>query len=51
MPTFKFEGMDTNGTEVKDSIEAANEEEAQQKVKAMGYFVTKLVADGRKGVG
>ena len=51
MPTFKFEGMDTNGTEVKDSIEAANEEEAQQKVKAMGYFVTKLVADGRKGGG
>ena len=51
MPTFKFEGMDTNGTEVKDSIEAANEEEAQQKVKAMGYFVTKLVADGKKGGG
>ncbi len=51
MPTFKFEGMDTTGTEVKDSIEAANEEEAQQKVKAMGYFVTKLVASGGKGGG
>jgi type IV pilus assembly protein PilC len=46
MPTYKFEGMDTNGTEVKDTVDAANEEEAQQKVKAMGYFVTKLTAVG-----
>jgi type IV pilus assembly protein PilC len=44
MPTYKFEGMDTSGTEVKDTIDAANEEEAQQKVKAKGYFVTKLTA-------
>jgi type IV pilus assembly protein PilC len=50
MPTYKFEGMDTSGTEVKDSVEAANEEEAQQKVKAMGYFVTKLTAVAGKGV-
>ncbi len=49
MPTYKFEGMDTNGTEVKDTVDAANEEEAQQKVKAMGYFVTKLTAVGAKG--
>jgi type IV pilus assembly protein PilC len=49
MPTYKFEGMDTNGTEVKDTVDAANEEEAQQKVKAMGYFVTKLTALGSKG--
>jgi type IV pilus assembly protein PilC len=49
MPTYKFEGMDTNGTEVKDTVDAANEEEAQQKVKAMGYFVTKLTALGAKG--
>ena len=51
MPTYKFEGMDTSGTEVKDSIDAANEEEAQQKVKAMGYFVTKLTAVQGKGGG
>ena len=44
MPTFKYEALDTSGAEVKDSIEASNEEEAQQKVKAMGYFVTKLTA-------
>jgi len=52
MPTFKFEAMDTTGSEVKDSIEALNEEEAQQKIKQMGYFVTKLTAVGTaKGKG
>ena len=30
MPTFKFEAMDTTGSEVKDSVDAASEEEAQQ---------------------
>ena len=30
MPTFKFEAMDTSGSEVKDQIEATNEDEAQQ---------------------
>ncbi|CAN5190384.1 N/A [soil metagenome] len=51
MPTFKFEAMDTAGSEVKDSVEASNEEEASQKIKAMGYFVTKLsaVQGGAKG--
>jgi type IV pilus assembly protein PilC len=44
MPTYKFEAMDTTGSEVKDSIDAVNEEEAQQKIKQMGYFVTKLTA-------
>jgi type IV pilus assembly protein PilC len=44
MPTFKFEALDTSGTEVKDSVEAVNEEEAQQKIRQMGYFVTKLTA-------
>jgi type IV pilus assembly protein PilC len=53
MPTYKFEALDTQGAEVKDSIEAANEEEATQKVKAKGYFVTKLtaVAGGKGGKG
>jgi type IV pilus assembly protein PilC len=50
MPTYKFEAMDTSGEEVKDEIEATNEEEAQQKIKQMGYFVTKLTAtSGGKG--
>jgi len=46
MPTYKYEALDTSGAEVKDSIEATNEEEASQKIKAMGYFVTKLTAGG-----
>jgi type IV pilus assembly protein PilC len=51
MPSYKFEALDTTGGEVKDSINALNEEEAQQKIKQMGYFVTKIieVADGKKG--
>src|SRR5436305_10539406 len=50
MATFKFEALDTTGGEVKDSIQAMSEEEAQQKIKQMGYFVTKIteVADGKK---
>ena len=53
MPTYKFEAMSAKGEEVKDSIEAASEEEAQQKIRQMGYFVTRLqeVRDGRKKTG
>ena len=36
MPTFKFEAMDTAGKEVKNSVDAVNEEEAQQKIRQMG---------------
>ena len=42
MPTYKFEAMDTAGGEVKDAVDAPSEEEAQQKIKQMGYFVTKI---------
>jgi type IV pilus assembly protein PilC len=50
MATYKYEAMDTSGQEVKDTIDAANEEEAQQKIKQMGYFVTKIteVSAGKK---
>src|SRR3982751_1755616 len=57
MPTFKFEAMDTTGGEVKDAVDAASEEEAQQKIRNMGYFVTKITevagkkAKGKKGKG
>jgi len=43
MPTYKFEALDTTGGEVKDSVEALSEDEAQQKIKQMGYFVTKII--------
>jgi type IV pilus assembly protein PilC len=42
MPTYQYEAMDTTGGEVKDTIDAATEEEAQQKIRSMGYFVTRL---------
>ncbi len=45
MPTFKFEAMDATGQEIKDVIEAATEEEAQQTIRQMGYFVTKITAN------
>jgi type IV pilus assembly protein PilC len=59
MATYKFEAMDTSGGEVKDSIEATSEEEAQQKIRQMGYFVTRLTEvaskkkkeKGKKGEG
>jgi type IV pilus assembly protein PilC len=51
MPTFKYEAMDTSGGEVKDSVEAMNEEEAQQKIRQMGYFVTKITEVATKGKG
>src|SRR3954471_4015801 len=52
MPTYKYEAMDTSGGEVKDSVDATNEEEAQQKIRQMGYFVTKITeVAGKKGKG
>ncbi len=52
MAMFKFEAMDSSGEEVKDAIDAINEEEAQQKIKQMGYFVTKITeVAGKKGKG
>lgn len=55
MPTFQFEAMDAQGQEIKDVIEAQTEEEAQQTIRQMGYFVTKIsakkAAAGAKTVG
>ena len=48
MPTFQFEAMDPAGKEIKDVIEAANEEEAQATIRGMGYYVTKISAKKSK---
>ncbi len=49
MPTYQYEAMDTTGGEVKDTIDAPTEEEAQQKIRSLGYFVTKLTqVEGKK---
>ncbi|MEX2213588.1 MAG: type II secretion system F family protein [Phycisphaeraceae bacterium] len=42
MPTYLFEAMDATGQEIKDVIDAQSEEEAQQTIRSMGYFVTKI---------
>jgi type IV pilus assembly protein PilC len=42
MPTFQFEAMDATGQEIKDVVEAPSQEEAQQTIRQMGYFVTKI---------
>lgn len=39
---FQFEAVDAMGREIKDVIEAPNEEEAQAKIRQMGYFVTMI---------
>lgn len=56
MPTYQFEAMDATGQEIKDQIDAASEEEAQQTIRQMGYFVTKIAvkksaAAAGRGVG
>ncbi len=42
MPTFQYEAMDHSGKEVKDTIDAATQEEAQQLIRQKGFFVTKI---------
>lgn len=42
MPVFQYEAMDNTGLEIKETIEAANEAEAQQKIRDKGFFVTKI---------
>ncbi len=48
MPVYQFEAMDRTGQEIRDDIDAATEEEAQNTIRQMGYFVTKLSL--KKGV-
>ncbi|QDV67908.1 Putative type II secretion system protein F [Rosistilla carotiformis] len=42
MPIYLFEAMDATGQEIRDEIDAQNEEEAQTTIRQMGYFVTKI---------
>lgn len=42
MPIYQYEAMDNAGTEIKDSIEATSEAEAQQVIREKGFFVTKI---------
>ena len=46
MPTYQFEAMNAEGQEVRDEVDAANQEEAVQKIRAMSYFPTNLREKG-----
>ncbi|MEX0717566.1 MAG: type II secretion system F family protein [Planctomycetaceae bacterium] len=48
MPVFQYEAMDNTGLEIKETIEATSENEAQQKIREKGFFVTKIHEKGRK---
>ena len=49
MPTFQYEAIDAaTGKEVRDTVDAANEAEAQATIRSMGYMVTKLKAKKAK---
>ena len=42
MPTFLYEAMNNVGQPVKDQVDAATSEDAIAKVRALGYFPTKI---------
>jgi type IV pilus assembly protein PilC len=45
MPTFMFEAIDAaTGKEIRDTVDASNENEAQATIRSMGYMVTKIKA-------
>lgn len=47
MPVYQYEAMDNTGLEVKDTIEAPSEADAQTIIKEKGFFVTKIAEKGR----
>ncbi len=49
MPTYQYEAMDRTGREVKDTIDASTQEEAQQLIRQKGFFVTKIAERTAKG--
>ena len=49
MPTYAYEAMDHAGKEVKDTIDASTQEEAQQLIRQKGFFVTKISERAAKG--
>jgi type IV pilus assembly protein PilC len=48
MPTYQYEAMDNTGLEVKDTIEAPSEQDAQTMIREKGFFVTKIAEKGRR---
>lgn len=48
MPVYQYEAMDNTGLEIKETIEATSEDEAQEKIREKGFFVTKIQERARK---
>ncbi|WP_166830574.1 type II secretion system F family protein [Thalassoroseus pseudoceratinae] len=48
MPVYQYEAMDNTGLEIKETIEAADENEAQSKIREKGFFVTKIQERAKK---
>ncbi|QDT63761.1 type II secretion system F family protein [Calycomorphotria hydatis] len=48
MPVFQYEAMDNTGLEIKETIEAPTEEDAQAAIREKGFYVTKISEKGRK---
>ena len=48
MPKFQFEAMDATGQEIRDVIEAATQEEAEQTIRQMGYYITRIAPQKEK---
>lgn len=51
MPTFAYEAMDYTGKEVKDTIDASTQEEAQQLIRQKGFFITKIAERSKAAKG
>jgi type IV pilus assembly protein PilC len=47
MPTYQYEAMDNTGLEIKETIEANSEAEAQSLIREKGFFVTKIAEKDR----
>ncbi len=48
MATFQFTALDSKGEEIKDVVEAHNQEEAESTIRGMGYYPTKIVEKKKK---
>ncbi len=46
MPMFQYEAMDASGKEIKQEIDATDSVEAVSKIRAMGFFPTKVKEKG-----
>ncbi len=42
MPVYQYEAMDNTGLEIKETIDAPTEADAQQLIKEKGFFVTRI---------